>query len=281
MTGVWRAVSEAEHLARDGDMSLPFGHFAPNPVQSALIALARSTPLHRGLFRRTMTRLIRGSGTQPLDIDFRDCSYRLRGLNNLIEFGLLLNPNYNAGDIDFLAAHLPPGGVFVDIGSNVGLYSLPLARKAGAAGKVVAIDANPLMARRLAWNAEASGIGNVAISECAVSDHEGAGRLAIRKDDIAIVALEDDDSGSVPVRRLESVLAEAGVVRVDCLKIDIEGHEEKVLPSFIDAASEAMLPKAIVIERPPEGDYPLCVAAFARRGYRQAGRSRNNTFFER
>jgi FkbM family methyltransferase len=277
-----RPVTDGEQHLVDADETAPFGTYAPNLFQRALISASQGSFLRRGVFRKTMARLIMGSGAGLLDISFRGCNYRLRGLNNLIEYGLLLNPDYNSDDIDFLAANLPSGGVFVDIGANVGLYTQPLARHAGPSGKVVAIDANPLMARRLAWNVNASSLANVSIFQCAVSDHEGAGRLAIRKDDIAIVSLEDDEVGSVPVRRLESVLAEAGIDQVDCLKIDIEGHEEKVLPAFIDAATDAMLPKGIVIERPPGGvDYPLCAAAFARRGYRPVGRSRNNTFFQR
>lgn len=136
------------------------------------------------------------------------------------------------------------------------------------------------MARRLGWNAAASGLDNIAMFACAVSDREGTASLAIRKDDIAIVSIEEDDAGMVPVRTLPSILAEAGVSRIDGLKIDIEGHEDRVLAPFIETCDAAMLPRRIVIERPPGGrDYPACADAFAKRGYRPAGRSRNNSFY--
>ena len=38
----------------------------------------------------------------PLDIYFKKCAFRIFGGNNLIEYGLLLDPNYNNLDIDFL-----------------------------------------------------------------------------------------------------------------------------------------------------------------------------------
>lgn len=280
MVSATRPLPSSEHEGVDHDEHLPFGHFAPNARQKALIALAAGSLLHRGLFRRTMTRLIMGGGERPLDVTFRGCAYRLRGRNNLIEFGILLNPAYNAADIDFLIQGVPPGGTFLDIGANIGLYTLPLAKQAGPQGKVIAIDANRLMARRLAWNASASGLDNISIFPCAVSDREGMGSLSIRKNDIAIVSVEDEVAGSIPIRTLSSILAEAGVERIDGLKIDIEGHEDRVLAPFIERSDVALLPRRIVIEHPGNGeDYPACAAAFAKRGYRLMGRSRNNSFY--
>lgn len=275
-----RPLASDEHEGVDADEHLPFGHFAPSPWQKALIALAAGSVLHRGVFRRTMARLVTGNGKRPLDVMFRNCAYRLRGHNNLIELGILLNPRYNAADIDFLIGGVPPGGVFVDIGANIGLYTLPLAKRVGPMGKVVAIDANRLMARRLSWNAAASGIETISAFPCAVSDHEGSGSLSIRKNDVAIVSVEDDIPGSIPIRTLPSILMEANVARIDGLKIDIEGHEDRVLAPFIDGCDTKLLPARVVIEHlPGNEDYPGCAAAFARRGYRLADRSRNNSFY--
>lgn len=280
MAPATRPLSSAEHEGVDTDEDLPFGHFAPNARQRALIALAAGSVLHRGLFRRTMTRLVMGGGDRPLDVLFRGCAYRLRGRNNLIEFGILLNPRYNAADLDFLIEGVPVGGTFLDIGANIGLYTLPLAKQAGPKGKVVAIDANRLMARRLAWNAKASGLDNIAIFPCAVSDREGMGSLSIRKNDIAIVSVDDGVPGSIPIRTLRSILDEARIERIDGLKIDIEGHEDRVLAPFIETCDAALLPARIVIEHPSGNeDYPACAAAFAKRGYRLMGRSRNNSFY--
>lgn len=277
-----RLLSETEQTVIDRDEELPFGHFTPDRLQAALIALAKNTPLHRGAFRRRMTKLITGSPARMLDVRFRGCAYRLRDPGNLIENGILLHPRYNAADIDFLLEGVGPGGTFVDIGANIGLYTLPLAKRIGENGKVIAIDANPLMARRLRWNAAASALGNISVFPCAVSDHEGSGSLSIHKDDAAIVSLEDDIEGSIPIRTLPSILAEARVEHIDGLKIDIEGHEDRVLAPFIETCEPALLPGRIVIEHLPGNvDYPTCATAFAKRGYRLAGRSRNNSFYLR
>ncbi len=277
-----RSVSPDEYKQADRFTDEPWGRYSPNVLQQILIAIVRNSPLRRGLFRRTMTRLIMGVTGNPLDVRFRDCAYRLYGNNNLIEYGILLSPAYNGVDIDFLLEGAREGDNFVDVGCNIGLYSLPLAKRAGKSGKVVCIDANPLMGARMKRNAAGTGIRNIALFSCGVSDGEGRARLAIRKDDVAIVSLEETEEGDIPIRTLKSVVAEAGLQSIHGLKIDIEGHEDKALVPFLDEVPNELLPRRIVIEHPePNADYPGCVAAFERHGYRLVGRTRNNSLYLR
>jgi hypothetical protein len=123
----------------------------------------------------------------PIDVEFRGCRYRIEGRNNLAEYGLLLNPAFNKPEIDFLIEGLPIGGVAVDLGSNIGLYSLPLARKCGPTGRVLSIDANPGMVGRLAENSRLSEMPQITPICAAVGDHEGKIDLYIIKNDVAIV----------------------------------------------------------------------------------------------
>jgi len=67
---------------------------------------------------------------------------------------------------------------------------------------------------------------------------------------------------------LHQIVSEAGVTRVDALKIDIEGFEDTALVPYLQEAPEHLLPKRIVIEIcAPETDYPGCLAEFNRLGY--------------
>ncbi len=260
----------------------PFGTFAPNFAQRAVIALARATILHRGLFRHRISRLIVAlGGGKPIDITFRGGNFRIKAENNLIEYGLMLHPTYNKADIDFLLQAVADGGTFVDIGCNIGLYTLPLAVAAGPMGQVISIDANPAMAAQLLWHAQATHLSNLTVVNCAVGDAEGLVDLNIRKDDVAIVSVSESPSGEIRLLPLLAILTETGVTKVDALKIDIEGYEDKALPPFLDSALDALLPKCIVIERFQDGDYPACSAAFARHGYVLQGRSRQNSFYQR
>lgn len=278
MSTSWRNLTDAEQLSGQHTPH-PAGHFRPNALQSVLINLSRHTILRRGVFREKMSRLIFALGSGPLDIQFRDCLFRLFGRNNLIEHSLLLNPRYNATDIDFLLDDAARDANFIDIGSNVGLYALPLAKHAPD-GTTIAIDANPLMAERLTWNAQASGLNNIKMFPVAVADQPGQGDLQIRLDDLAIVSVVDNDAGAIPIRPLADIIAEAGLNAIHGLKIDVEGHEDKALAPFIAAAPEVLLPQRIVIERMgPDSDYPACVKAFNARGYRLVTRTRNNSLY--
>lgn len=279
MSETWRALTDVETSEADADAHLPFGHYRPNPVQAALIALGRRSVLRRGAFRGGLTRLVLRLGRGPLDVRFRGAAFRVRGEHNLIEFALLLNPRYNARDIDFLMEDAAADASFVDIGANLGLYSLPLALRAPR-GRTLAIDANPKMIARLTWNAAATGLDNLAIVHAAVSDAEGSADLKIRKDDVAIVAVDETRPGAVPLRPLAAIVAEAGITRIHGLKIDIEGHEDKALVPFLDGAERGLLPRRIVIEHPePDRDYPGCTDAFARHGYTLVARTRNNSLY--
>ena len=130
------------------------------------------------MFRGSMAALIMRLSNTPLDVIFRGCGFRLFGNQNLIEYGILLEPKYNAGDIDFLLEGSTATANFVDLGSNIGLYSLPCA-KAAPQGVTVSIDANPKMADLLSWNTVASNLTNVRMISCAVSDTEGRGDRTI------------------------------------------------------------------------------------------------------
>jgi FkbM family methyltransferase len=259
----------------------PWGRHRANALQSALIALGRRSFLQRGTFRHLTTNLVTALGS-PLDIEFRGCRYRIEGKNNLIEYGMLLRRDYNGTEIDFLLGAVGLGGVALDIGSNIGLYSLPMARAVGPEGKVVAIDANAAMVERLTFNAEASGLGQIEAVHAAVGGSEGRVDLHIRKDDVAIVRVEESESGSIPMYPLATILRNLGIEKVDALKIDIEGYEDAVLVPFLDGSDDALRPARIVIEHPRSGDdYNGCAAAFARHGYVRVGQTRSNSLYRR
>ncbi len=281
MNSLWRPLSDDADRTTPDLFLRPWGTYAPEGVQKLLIGLTQKTFLQRGALRAAMTRRIMSLGA-PLDIRFRDCCYRIEGRNNLIETGLLTRPGYNGVEIDFLQEAVKAGGTAVDIGSNVGLYSLPLARAAGPEGRVLAIDANPDMVRHLTFNAAASGLANITALNMAVGGIEARVHLKIRQDDVAIVSVTPSDTGTIQMQPLLHILSHAKIARLDALKIDIEGHEDAALVPFLQLAPDALLPTRIVIERAgPDSDYPGCVTEFSRLGYRRVGQTRNNSMYMR
>jgi FkbM family methyltransferase len=158
-----------------------------------------------------------------------------------------------------------------------------MAKAAGPAGQVIAIDANAGVHARMTVNARLSGLTNIVPVHSAVGDHIGQVDLSIRRDDLSIVTVRENDRGTIPMRPLLDILGDLAVRRVDALKIDIEGYEDAALVPFFAAATEDLLPRRVSIEKggPDGGDYPGCSAAFARLGYRLVGRTRSNSLYQR
>jgi len=82
----------------------------------------------------------------------------------------------------------------------------------------------------------------------------------------------------VPALRLQRILDEAGVSRVDALKIDVEGFEDRVLTGFFKEAPAALWPGAVVIEHLSRNEWlEDCIADMRARGYAETGKTRSNT----
>src|SRR3979409_1705152 len=90
-----------------------------------------------------LSRLVNLLRAGPVDVQYQGAAFRFYHQARATERGALLNPDSTMEGQDFLLARTPAGGVFVDVGANVGTYAMVLARHVGAAGKVIAIEPHP------------------------------------------------------------------------------------------------------------------------------------------
>ena len=274
-------------LTPDNDPSpAPFGAFAPNAAQAAIIRLAHRTRLKRGAFRPWLSRLVNLLRAGPVDVPYQGASFRFYHQASATERGALFNPAYNIEELDFLRAHVPAGGVFVDVGANVGTYAMVLARHVGASGKVIAIEPHPITHARLAFNDAASGHIQTRLVAAAASDCDGELMIETDGDNLgASHIVSGDASGKairVPSLRLQRILEQAGVARIDALKIDVEGYEDHVLTGFFRQAPPALWPRSVVIEHLSKDEWQDdCIADMLARGYAISGKTRSNTLLAR
>jgi FkbM family methyltransferase len=286
------ALTQDTRVTPDNDPSPPpFGAFAPNAAQAAIIALAQRSRLKRGAFRPMLSRLVNLLRAGPVDVQYQGASFRFYHQASATERGALFNPDYNLEELDFLRAHTRADGVFVDVGANVGTYALALARHVGAGGKVIAIEPHPVTHARLAFNNSASGYTQVRLVAAAAGPADGDLMIETDGDNLGashIVsgkALSGKASGKaikVPSLRLQRILEEAGVSRVDALKIDVEGFEDRVLTGFFREAPRSLWPHAVVIEHLSKNEWlEDCIADMRARGYVETGRTRSNTLLAR
>ncbi|HVX79390.1 MAG TPA: FkbM family methyltransferase [Bradyrhizobium sp.] len=264
----------------------PFGAFAPNAAQQAIISLARRSRLKRGAFRPMMSRLVNLFRAGPVDVHYQGASFRFYHQLSATERGALFNPDYNIEELDFLRSHTPVGGVFIDVGANVGTYAMALARHVGASGTVIAIEPHPVTHARLAFNRTASGFGQVILVAAAAGPADGELLIETDGDNLGashIVSGERTGNAiKVPSRRLQRILEEANIARVDTLKIDVEGFEDRVLTGFFKEAPASLWPGAVVIEHLSQDEWlDDCIADMLARGYAATGKTRSNTLLVR
>jgi FkbM family methyltransferase len=264
----------------------PFGAFAPTRAQAAVIALAHRSRLRRGAFRPMLSRLVNLLRAGPVDVSYQGASFRFYHQASATERGALFNPDYNLEELAFLREHTPQGGVFVDVGANVGTYAMVLARHTGSTGKVIAVEPHPVTHARLAFNRAASGFSQVALVAAAAGPSDGELLIETDGDNLGASHIASGEpSGNaiaVPSLRLQRILGDAGVSRVDALKIDVEGFEDRVLTGFFREAAERLWPRAVVIEHLSRDEWQDdCIDDMCRHGYAEAGKTRSNTLLLR
>lgn len=236
------------------------------------------------LIRNRLTRRHDGRGMRQLE--WGGVRWRL-ALDELVESAIFFYPQlYNRDELDFLRDALAPGDVFVDLGSNIGFYTLLLAARVGPDGRCLAVDADPETAQRLRDSARANGMAHVQVVAKAVSDRTGTARFAIRRDGVrgssGIVgggetAGAGDDHIEVATDTLRNILTAAGIERVAAMKADLEGHEYPAIAGFLREAPRSLWPRAIVIEHLFESGTESAVGALLEHGYVLVRRTAENS----
>jgi FkbM family methyltransferase len=219
-------------------------------------------------------------------VTYQGTSFRFYHQASATERGALINPDYNIEELDFIRAHVPAGGTFVDVGANVGTYAMVLARHVGAGGKVIAVEPHPVTFARLSFNNAASGYTQTKLVAAAAGPTDSELLIETDGDNLGashiVTGAATAQAIKVPSLRLQRILNEAGVTKVDAVKIDIEGFEDRVLTGFFKEAPPSLWPGAVVIEHLSRDEWQQdCIADMVARGYAAAGKTRSNTFLLR
>ena len=136
---------------------------------------------------------------------------------------------------DLFRSYLRPGMTVVDVGANFGHYALTAANAVGPQGLVLAFEPLPDVCAVLCRNAALIPHENLQAFSIALGDTNGEAVLTVDASTsgwsslVAPLVPVPGESITVPVRRLEDVLAEvAPGCRVGLVKIDTEGFEAQV-----------------------------------------------------
>jgi FkbM family methyltransferase len=142
----------------------------------------------------------------------------------------LLKPAENNPMLGFWC---PPGGIAIDIGANIGDWSIPAALAVGPTGRLLAIEPIPRMAAALRKTFGINRLRQASVVEMALSSSAGQTNFSIERGNsggsrIGKHALAHD-SIEVEITTLDALVEREQLPRVDFIKIDVEGHEPQVL----------------------------------------------------
>lgn len=283
------------------DTDSPYGQHAPkSKLVSALISLSQKAPRNflSHQFAKLARTLVRRNGQVPLDLSVGEMKLRCYLWDNYTERKFIFMPwRFDRRERKIIFSALPREGVFVDIGANVGVFTLQAALQLGAKGRVLALEPYPPIFERLLFNIKATREGRetwptIDVLPIGVANEVRNFELHLNKRNLGqnsivasmptpSLALDVTATVTVPCEPLLDILNKQEINRIDVLKIDIEGAEDLALGPFLSRAPESLLPSTILIEDSSNRwQIDLCIL-FEQRGYKEQFRSRMNIVYQR
>jgi FkbM family methyltransferase len=272
------------------DEAAPFGTYAPQGFVRWAVDLARTLPDSWAARRLVilLRRMVTGRlGGAPVDVEALGARMRLHPYNNICEKRMLFTPaTFDPQELKLLSERLRDGFVFVDVGANIGAYSLFVAARTGPSARILAIEPQPHVYDRLVDNIRLNQFSTIKAIDCAVADKAGDLTLFIDprnsgESSVKIVTSGGANGIRVPAKTLLMLAREEEFQRIDAMKLDVEGAEDIILEPFFGEAPEALHPTLLIIEDgSPQWQIDL-PALLARHGYRVLAKTRLNYVFER
>ncbi|AQA12555.1 FkbM family methyltransferase [Streptomyces malaysiensis] len=208
-------------------------------VENHLNAALRDRPLHR---------LARTRFGATFAVDTQD----------LIQRYLYLFGVWEPHMTRWLQRRLKPGDVFVDVGANIGYYSVLASRLVGGSGKVVAVEASPTFLGLLQRHARRNGCANIRTVNAAVSDREElltfilASSRNMGANSVVPYDGPAESTFEIAARPLPDLLTEDEITRARVIKVDVEGAEGGVVRGLVPLLDRLRPDAELTVEVTPQ-----------------------------
>lgn len=280
-------------VSRMTDLTPPFGAYRLPAWAERTRRLGERAPSGRmGMHAASVLRRISlMGGSEPYDVEvWPGVNARIYPSDNRCEKRVFCAPHlWDLAELQALERALaaaPTGHnfAFLDLGANVGFYSLYLdaaARRTGRTARIVAAEPDSENRRRLTENAAASRADFVEIVPVALGARAGRARMTAPGRNRGEIRLDARaETGEVEVITALALAQRAGLSHIDAMKLDLEGQDEAVLDAFFRDAPVSLHPGLLIVETSGETGSRIGDLAQAR-SYRRLATTRTNAIFQR
>ena len=170
--------------------------------------------------------------------------------DNYIEWSILCTGTYENEIGKLISISLKEGDVALDIGGNIGLQSLRMAKYVGKTGNVLAFEPLAHLRKKFARNILLNRFENICLLPYALSDQESLMTFTVNKDqwNQGTFSLSQNDVGNITeqisVKIGDQTIEISNLNKLNLIKIDVEGFEFNVL-SGLTATLKKFKPRLI------------------------------------
>lgn len=179
----------------------------------------------------------------------------------------------NEIDLKIVRHLINPGDLVVDIGANIGLYTLFLSRFVGEEGCVYSIEPVPITFELLSHNVKKLRLNNVKLFNCGISDKNGSAIMEVPEyisggENFYQAHIVDNANKHTSLRQFEVNLKTLDFLlldstkKVNFVKIDAEGYEYQVVKGSKLIISKSKPACLIEVSGDPEDEISNAFALF-------------------
>jgi len=163
--------------------------------------------------------------------------------------------SYEPDETRIFESVLRPGNKVIDVGANLGWFTLLSAALVGEEGRVIALEPEPHTFSFLKRSIERNHFANVLPLKQVASDLDGTRTLFLHQDDtLGNSIVRDFGSGGTEVSstKLDTLARNYGLDTIDLVKVDAEGAEPEVISGMQRLIAEGRVSRMILEWNPKE-----------------------------
>ena len=267
------------------DNSSSFGQYEPNFIVKVIIYITRN--IGTSWFSKRLIFLFRKIAIllskDCIDTNLFGAKLILYTKGNVSENRALFSPQiFEKDERDFIKSRCRDNSIFIDIGSNIGLYSFSVGSvyKEFKNTKIFSIEPHPSLFQRLKYNALQNKDIPINPREIALMDKSGEFKLDTPDENLGQGKISNSGKHTVIAKNLIDFIKDEKIENISAMKIDVEGNEESVIIPFIENTNKKLLPLIIIIENNKSSWKTDLIKLLEEKGYLIKKKTRMNYILE-